>query len=322
MTRILAAFALALLAATTSCRQAKSANVIALLTPLTTSDMWKGIHAGVFRGCEEHGCVRYWNAPTHDHDFARQIDLMEQERARGVQGIILAPTDASALIPSVAAAERSGIRLVIAETALATPTFSDIATITGDNTATGKLGAEEIGKHLSHGGTVAIVGLDVSRTTTSLRAQSFLANLRAHFPQVKVLPRYLLNVTSNSSNDLDPDSASAMLSHADAIFSLSAQGTRAVLETFRSEHTGSLPFLVACDEDADLLAEVRNDRIQVLIVQNAFEIGRLAVAEVTRPHEHDSGPHLVVVEPRVINRANIDSADVQVFLKPYRGFDR
>jgi len=284
--------------------------------------MWKSIHAGVFRGCEEHDCVRYWNAPTHDHDFARQIDLLEQERARGVQGIILAPTDASALIPSVAAAERSGIRLVIAETSLATQAFPDVPTITGDNAVTGRLGAEEIGKHLTRGGTVAIVGLDVSRTTTSLRAKYFLQALKANFPNVKVVPRYLFNVSSNSSNELDPDSALAMLAHADAIFSLSTSGTRTVLDTFRAGQPRKLPFIVACDEDADLLAELRSGRINALIVQNTFEIGRLAVAEITKPHEHDKSPRLVLVEPKIVTAANVDSADMQTFLKPYRGFDR
>jgi ribose transport system substrate-binding protein len=305
------------------CHRAKQVETIALITPLTTSDMWKGLHAGVFHGCRDSGCVRYWNAPTHEHDFDRQIELMEQERKRNVSGIILAPSDSSALVAAVADSQSSGVPLVIVENSLTMNPAYGIPTIESDNGAAGVLAANAVASLLHEHGTVAIIGFDMARTPSITRLSSFVEELRQHHPGVTLYPKRFEDGSAHPMDETDPEEASSVLSRVDAVFSLNARGTRQYLAT---QSTGSprRAIVVACDQDADLLDAVRDGRIDTLIAQNTFEMGRLAVMALNRMKSaarKESQPN-VQLAPLTITAKNVDSQAVVQFTKPYSGFDR
>jgi len=297
---------------------------IALITPLTTSDMWKSLHAGVHRGCLDEGCVRYWNAPTHEHDFDRQIELMEQERNRNVAGIILVPSDSSALVSAVADAHNAGVPIVIAENRLTMKLAAGIPMIESDNAAIGVLAAKEIAERLQEHGTVAIIGFDLSQTSSVIRTTHFVAEIRQHHPGVRIYSKRFEAGPSNPMNEDDPNEPGSILSGIDAIFSLSIRGTRQYLATSRQDGPPQRQIVVACDQDADLLDQVRTGRIAVLLAQNTFEIGRLAVMELKKLQTSPQSDSVAAIElpPLLITSRNVDSPDVAHFLKPYSGFDR
>jgi ABC-type sugar transport system substrate-binding protein len=125
-------------------------------------------------------------------------------------------------------------------------------------------------------------------------------------------------------NEADPDEASTVLNTVDAIFSLNVRGTRQYLATSHSNNSERMPVIVACDQDSDLLDAVRNGRIKMLIAQNTFEMGRLAVIELKRLRSSDktmSQPH-TELSPLIVTAENVDSPAVAELLKPYSGFDR
>lgn len=306
------------------CHRQKPTETIALITPLTTSDMWKSLHAGVFRACLDSGCVRYWNAPTHEYDFDRQIELMEQERKRNVSGIILIPSDSSALVSAVADAHNSGVPIVIAENSLTMKPAAGIPMIESDNAAMGVMAAKAIAELLHEHGTVAIIGFDLAQTPSITRSANFVAEIQQHHPGITIYPKRFEAGSANPMNEADPDETLSALSGIDAIFSLSARGTRQYLATSQVDTPSRRQIVVACDQDADLLNSVREGRVAALIAQNTFEMGRLAVVELKKLRSSErSGPQVdIQLPPLFITAGNIDSPEVSQFLKPYSGFDR
>jgi ribose transport system substrate-binding protein len=278
------------------------------------------MHAGVYRAVSEGHSSRYWNAPTHDHDYDRQIELVQQQLERGVRGIVLAPVHASALVPIVAKASRSGVPIVIVANSLATQMTPPIASITSDEAEAGALGAETIAKLLGERGTVAIVGLDPYNSATLARSEAFKARLERAHPGLRIVMRTFAHDSSPRLLFLGADFR--RIAEVDAIFALNATATREVLAQLQQASGAKRPVLVGCDQDSGLYDDLRADRLDALIAEDTYRMGYLATGEILDALRSHRAPESKVLAPMLITRANLDSPGARRILKPYEGFDR
>lgn len=303
-----------------SCTRPNEPPTIALITPLTTTEVWKAMHAGVYRAVSERHSHRYWNAPTHDHDYDRQIELVQQQLERGVRGIVLAPVHASALVPIVAQASRAGVPIVVVGNSLATQLTPPVASITSDEVEAGNLGAETIAKLLGERGTVAVVGLDPYNSATLARSEAFKVRLKHAHPGVRIAMRTFAHDSSPRLLFLDADLR--RIAEVDAIFALSATATREVLAQLQQTGAAKRPVLVGCDQDSALYDELRAGRMDGLIAQDTYRMGYLATGEILDALRSHRTPESKVLAPKLITRTNLDSPEARQILKPYEGFDR
>jgi ABC-type sugar transport system substrate-binding protein len=115
--------------------------------------------AAVWDGAEE--TAERWlvdltlNAPTSEADVDVQISQVEDAVTKGVEALVVAPTDASALNPTFEKAKAAGIPVLIIDS---DTTWPDKLTFIGtDNKAGGKLGGEFICDEVPAGSEVAII---------------------------------------------------------------------------------------------------------------------------------------------------------------------
>src|SRR5205814_2665917 len=96
----------------------------------TTHEFWKAFHAGALKAAEELGNVEViWIGPQKEDDRVQQIQLVQSAVAARVDGIVLAPLDARALVPPMEAAIAQGIPVVVFDSGLqSTQMVSIIAT--------------------------------------------------------------------------------------------------------------------------------------------------------------------------------------------------
>ena len=96
----------------------------------TTHEFWKTLHAGTLKAADELGNVDViWQGPQKEDDRVQQIALVQSAIVAGVDGIVLAPLDARALVDPVEAAVAKGIPVVIFDSALeSTKMMSYVAT--------------------------------------------------------------------------------------------------------------------------------------------------------------------------------------------------
>src|SRR5438046_2710030 len=82
---------------------------IAVIPKGTTHEFWKSVHAGANKAGEELGVEIIWKGPLKEDDREDQIKVVEDFITRGVDGILLAPLDDTALRAPVRDAKSAGI---------------------------------------------------------------------------------------------------------------------------------------------------------------------------------------------------------------------
>jgi ribose transport system substrate-binding protein len=91
---------------------------IAVIPKATSHEFWKSIHAGAVkaqRELKEKGekVEIIWQGPLREDNRDQQIQVVENFISRRVSGIVLAPTDAKALVSPVNTAARAKVPVVI-----------------------------------------------------------------------------------------------------------------------------------------------------------------------------------------------------------------
>jgi ribose transport system substrate-binding protein len=152
----------------------------------TTHEFWKSIHAGTLKAAEELGNVDViWQGPQKEDDRVQQIQLVQNAIAAGVDGIVLAPLDARALVDPVEAAIAKGIPVVIFDSALeSTKMVSYVAT---NNYNGGVLAARRLGELLNGKGKVILLRYAVGSASTEQRENGFTDTLAKDFPGISLL---------------------------------------------------------------------------------------------------------------------------------------
>ena len=113
-------------------------------------------------------------APPAESDVQAQIAQIEDQIAKGVDGIALAPTDPNALAPVVDAAKAKGIPVVFVDT----KGINEGVTFIGTNNEAGaKLAADYICENVEQGSEVAILQGIITQSTGQARADGAKAGL-------------------------------------------------------------------------------------------------------------------------------------------------
>ena len=72
---------------------------IAVIPKGTTHVFWRSVHAGAARAAADLDVDILWQGPEREDDRAGQIRVVEDMITRRVSAIVLAPLDATALVP-------------------------------------------------------------------------------------------------------------------------------------------------------------------------------------------------------------------------------
>jgi len=152
----------------------------------TTHEFWKTIHAGALKAAEELGNVEIiWQGPQKEDDRVLQIQLVQSAIAAGVDGIVLAPLDARALVQPVEAAVAKGIPVVVFDSGLETDKM--VSYIATNNYNGGVLAAKRLGQLLKGHGKIILLRYAVGSESTEQREKGFTDTLATEFPQITYL---------------------------------------------------------------------------------------------------------------------------------------
>ena len=143
------------------------------------------------------------------------------------------------------------------------------------------------------------------------RERSFETALASGYPRIRVaLRRFGL-----SSVPQEQQAAEELLSKGekiDAIVALSLASTRGAYYALVEFDKDNAIKLVGFDQD--LLPPVRTGGIDSVVVQNTYEMGRLAMGLMERELNGEAGSTEVLVAPVLMTRDNIDSPQIRRIL--------
>jgi ribose transport system substrate-binding protein len=198
----------------------------------TTHEHWKAVHAGAVAAANEIGGVEIlWKGPQKEDDRTDQIALVDNAAATGVNGIILAPIDAEALVPPVERAIAKGIEVVIIDSRLASD--KPAAYVSTDNYHGGQLCGQRMVELLGGKGRVLLLRYAVGSAATEEREKGFLDEL-AKAPGITIVDdSQYAGGTSDSAQKVAQNLLTRYRGKFDAIHSSNESSTSGTLRALR-----------------------------------------------------------------------------------------
>jgi ribose transport system substrate-binding protein len=256
----------------------------------------------------------YWNAPTREDDVEAQIALVERVVSGDYQGLVLAPDQALSLITPVRRAMAQGIPTVIIGSPLPIPAGGNLFYILNDDAAGGRLAAQRVAQLLNGHGTVAILGINPDVAGIMLRARSFEQSLAQNDPGIRIVERRIgtFNVPHEQQVAEETLRTNPDLDVIVALTGTTADGTSSALDTARPKHAIRV---IGFDLGGYPLFGQQGN-LDSVVQEDTRSIGQQAIELIHARHLGQSVPGLVYVQPKLITRQNIETAEVRLMLDP------
>lgn len=256
----------------------KTSYKLAVIPKGTTHVFWKSVHAGALQAAEElakegvHVEIQ-WKGALLENDREGQINLVQDFTAQGVDGIVLAPLDATALVPAVKEAKDAGIPTVIFDSGLADEavTVSYVAT---DNFNGGALAARELGVRLGGQGNVILFRYNVGSESTLQREEGFLQTLAKEFPQIKVLSSdQYAGITPIDAQNKALELLNQFGDKVNGMFAVCEPNTVGVLGALEHENLAGKVIFIGFDPGPSLVPAMAEKKIHGLVLQDPVAMG-------------------------------------------------
>jgi ribose transport system substrate-binding protein len=255
---------------------------IAVIPKGTTHSFWKTVEAGAREAAAELDVDMIWKGPVKEDDRAQQIAVVQQFLSSGVNAIVLAPLDDTALQSPVQMAAQRKIPVVIFDSALKGEAGKDFASyVATDNKRGGAIGGEELVRLLGGKGKVVLLRYSEGSASTAEREAGFLEVMARH-PEIQVIVdnRYggatVASAQDAAMNLLDK------LRAADGIFCPNESSTQGMLLALRKTGLAGRKTFVGFDTSVPLLQALERGEIKGLVAQNPRRMGYLGVVTAVK----------------------------------------
>jgi ribose transport system substrate-binding protein len=284
---------------------------IAVIPKGTTFTFWQSVYAGAKAAGDKFGFQIYFNGPERETDRERQIQIVEDFAVQRVDGIVLAPLDRKALVPSVLKLAQLKIPCVIIDSDIETDRYITFAAT--DNYQGGVLAARRMGEILSGRGRIVVLKYAQGSGSTTDRENGFIETIGKEFPGIQIVDtKYALDTVETAlqaTEDLLTKNRDLQGLFAPNISS-SVGALRAMMSQKRSEVK-----MVGFDAEKALVEAVSAGQIDSLVVQNPYRMGYEGVKAVADALKGITVPRRIDTGVRVITLANMNEPEAKDLLK-------
>ncbi len=293
---------------------------IAVIPKATSHEFWKSIHAGAVKAQREltgrgEKVEIIWQGPLREDNRDQQIQVVENFISRRVSGIVLAPTDAKALVSPVNTAARAKVPVVIIDSGLKSDKY--VSFVATDNYKGGVMAGEHMAKLLGGKGNVILLRYQTGSASTEEREAGFLAAVKK-VPGLKVISS---DQHGGATRELCYQAAQNILNRygreVNGIFGPCEPVANGIIMALRNAgKAGGAVKVVGFDAGGQTVEALKKGDVQAVVVQNPMRMGYLGVMTM---FDHLSGK---VVEKRVdtgvwiVTTENMDTPEMNELLYP------
>lgn len=297
--------------AATTVFAAEEGPTIQMIVMSINSEYWLNVQAGSEAELAKSGGELIYTGPSLDGDIQGQIDLMENAISSGVDGIILIPVDSEALVPSVEKAEDAGIPVVVVDGPVNTDKVTSY--IATDNEAGGKLAMETLMECMGGKGKAVVINALAGIPSNDGRGIG-AEKAAAENPDIELIETLRgadqAAALQNTENMLtaNPDIA--------GIFAAYDRGAIGASQALINAGLDGKVHQVAFDAAGDEVQYLQDGIIDALIVQQPYEMGRLAVEYINKTLAGEEVPQEMATDVVVVTKDNMEDPEIHKVLYP------
>lgn len=203
-----------------------------------------------------------------------QTPVVTSVTAKHPDAVLIAPTDAEAMIGPMRQMKQTGVTVIEVDTTVKDHSIA-LSSVATDNTEGGRLAARTLAGLVGDRGSVLVIDVHPGVSTTDARVAGFAEELRNH-PRLAALPTQYTNDDPSRAASIVTSTLSA---HPDlaGIFATNVKTAEGVATGLRNAGAQSRVKIVSFDASPKNVEDLRRDVVQALIAQQPFEIGRQGV---------------------------------------------
>lgn len=285
-------------------------HVIAVIPKGTTHIYWQSVKAGAEAAGKEFGYEIQWNGPERETDRERQIQIVEDFIVQKVDGVVIAPLDRDALVPSVEKLANLKIPCAIVDSGINTSNYVTFAAT--DNYNGGVLAARRMGEILGGKGNLLVLQYVPGSASTTERENGFIDTIGKEFPNMKIVDKKYGNDTVETALQAAED----MLTRnkdVQGFYACNASTAVAALQALQSQNRPEIK-MVGFDAEKALIDGLKAGQIDALVVQNPFKMGYEGVKAIAMTIKGQPVEKKIDTGVAVVTKDALDKPEIKALL--------
>lgn len=245
-------------------------------------------------------------------DPTLQKPIVDSVVASKPDGVLIAPTDVTAMQTPLAAATQAGVKLVLVDTTLKDPSIA-VSAIASDNEGGGKAAFDAIKQLNPSGGKILVISTDPGVSTVDARIKGFEAASKGDSTFNYLGVQYSHNDPATASQlvsaalQKDPDIVGVFATNL-----FSAEGTATgIKQAGKADQVK----LVTFDAGPNQVKALKEGTVQALVAQQPALIGQYGVAAAVAALDGTTVPPAVQTGFTVITKDNVDTDGADAIYK-------
>ncbi len=249
---------------------------VAFVQGVAGDEFYITMECGIQEAAEELGVDVTVQGPQQ-FDPALQTPIVDSIAASQPDGLLIAPTDVSAMYRPIKAAADAGVTVGLVDTTLEDPSMA-VTQVASDNEGGGAAAFEAIKEANPEGGKVLVVGHEPGISTNEARIKGFLDAL-AEDPNFTALPtQYAQNDPAEGARIV----TSTLQANPDliGIFGTNLFAAEGAATGLRQAGAEEQVTVIGFDAGPAQVEALENGTVQALVAQQPAEIGRQGLEQV------------------------------------------
>ncbi len=275
---------------------------VAVVVKALDSEFWLQLKKGVDSAAAAHPELEVSiMAPPREIDIDQQVALLENQVAKKVAVLVVAPAGVGQVVPVLERGRAAGIPVILVDTdAPWEPKLSFVGT---DNRLGGRLAGDFLVKRLNGRGRVALLTGIPGVETHEARAVGFREALAAA-PAVRIVAEQ----PANSERALAMTVMENILTsnpQLDAVFATNDQMALGAMEALSARGRAGTVDVVAFDAGREVLSQIQAGKIAAAVAQRPFQMGRQSVEAAARVLRGQQIERLIDTGTALVTAANV-----------------
>jgi ribose transport system substrate-binding protein len=279
-----------------------------VMVPKGVHPYYEPCYEGFKAAAAKYG-VKVERVDPQKFELPLQVKVIEDLIAQHVDGLAISAVDDAGLVPAIAEATRSGIKVITFDAPA--PSSAALTYIGTDNKTAGFEAGRKMAQLLKGQAKIVILQGGLGATNLNLRTQGFKEAIAKFAPKAEILE--VVDVAGDFSVATNKTEA-ILQTYPDlnAIFAVSAEGAPAAASVLKQQGKAGKILLAGFDDLKDTLEGIKDGSVAFCIVQKTFKMGWLSVEALLDASKGKALPKVVDTGVLFVTRDNVGTYMAQM----------